>query len=252
MARHPRQEGVSRTVNARTTFGVLRLATAAVCLGALIHRLFWGLSSQTIAGRNFFAYLTVESNCALVVLLVIGGILAFLRSEDPRWFSVGLSLVLTWTTTAGLAFALIVWQAGLRGIRVDVPWSDHLLHFWLPAFTAIAWTLTPGHRSVPWWIVPGSLVFPLAWGAVTMWRGPLIGWYPYYFLDLRQVSGIGEFLVTSAVALAIFALVATVLALISRVSPSRRKAQTIPAMRERFPAPRFLRGRRISAQHPRR
>lgn len=101
-----------------------------------------------------------------------------------------------------------------------------MLHFWLPALTAIAWTLTPGHRSVPWWIIPGSLVFPLAWGGVTMWRGPMIGWYPYYFLDLRQVSGIGEFVLTSAFALAIFALVATVLAVISRISPSRRKAGT--------------------------
>lgn len=209
-------------MRARITFGVLRLATAAVCLIALVHRLFWGLSSQAIAGRNFFAYLTVESNCALVVLLVIGGVLALRRADDPRWFSIALSLVLTWTITAGLAFALIVWQAGLRGIRVDVPWSDQVLHFWLPAFTALAWTLTPGHRSVSWWIVPGSLVFPLVWGGFTMWRGPRIGWYPYYFLDLRQVSGIGEFLLTSAIALAIFALVAAVLALISRVGPSRR------------------------------
>ena len=233
MAWHPRQEGAGRTVKARTTFGVLRFATAAVCLGALTHRLFWGLSSQTIAGRNFFAYLTVESNCALVVLLIIGGVLAFRMDDDPRWFSVALSLVLTWTTTAGLAFALIVWQAGLRGIRVDVPWSDQLLHFWLPAFTALAWTLTPGHRAVPWWIIPGSLVFPLVWGGVTMWRGPLIGWYPYYFLDLRQVSGIGEFLITSALALAIFAAVATVLAVISRVSPSRRRAHQVSSSRRK-------------------
>lgn len=219
-------------MRARNTFGVLRLFTAGVCLVALVHRLFWGLSSQTIAGRNFFAYLTVESNIALVAVLVVGGILAFRRRDDPRWFSVALSLVLTWTITAGLAFALIVWQAGLRGIRVDVPWSDQVLHFWLPAFTAIAWTLTPGHRSVPWWIVPGSLVFPLVWGGVTMWRGPLIGWYPYYFLDLRQVSGIGEFLLTSGIALMIFAVIAAVLALISRISPAKADTSRLRRAKE--------------------
>ncbi|MEW1962584.1 Pr6Pr family membrane protein [Microbacterium sp. NPDC077644] len=211
-------------MRSRITFGVLRLLTAAVCLTALVHRLLWGLSSQTIAGQNFFAYLTVESNIALVAVLVFGGIFALRRPEDPRWFSVALALVLTWTITAGLAFALIVWQAGLRGIRVDVPWSDQVLHFWLPAFTALAWTLTPGHRSVPWWIVPGCLVFPLAWGGVTMLRGPVIGWYPYYFLDPRQISGPAEFLLTSGLALVIFAVVAAVLALISRISPAKSDA----------------------------
>ena len=127
-------KGHEARVRARSAFGVLRLATAAVCTVALVHRLFWGLSSRSIAGENFFAYLTVQSNCALVVVLLIGAVLAFIRATDPRWFTVALALVLTWTITAGLAFALIVWQAGLRGIRVDVPWSDQVLHFWRGLF----------------------------------------------------------------------------------------------------------------------
>lgn len=208
-------------VRARAAFGLLRLTVAGVCAVALAHRLLWGLSSRTIAGENFFAYLTVQSNCALVVVLLVGAVLAFTRAADPRWFTIALALVLTWTITAGLAFALIVWQAGIRGIRVDVPWSDHLLHFWLPTCTAIAWVLTPGHRRVTWWIVPISLAFPLLWGLVTMWRGPSVGWYPYYFLDPRQVSGPPEFLITCVAALAIFALVACMLVLISRMPQLR-------------------------------
>lgn len=206
-------------MRARTTIGIVRLLTAAVCLVALTHRLFWGLGSQTIAGRNFFAYLTVQSNIALMLLLIAAGVVAFRRATDPRWVTVGLALVLTWTITAGLAFALIVWQAELHGIRMYVPWSDLLIHYWLPTGTALGWIFSPGHRRVPWVVVPISLVFPLVWGGITMWRGTLIGWYPYYFLDLRQVSGFGEFAATSAIALAIFALIASILVLISRIRP---------------------------------
>ncbi|WP_247628747.1 Pr6Pr family membrane protein [Microbacterium croceum] len=204
-------------MTARTVFGLLRLSAAALCLIALIHRLAWGLASYTIASQNFFAYLTNQSNIAFMVLLAIAGVIALQRDRDPRWLTVALALVLTWTITAGLVFALLVWQADVRGIRIDVPWSDQVLHFWLPACTAIAWVLAPGHRSVPWRVIPATLVYPLVWGLFTMIRGPLIGWYPYYFLDPRQVSGPAEFLASSGIALATFAVVATVLVLISRM-----------------------------------
>src|SRR5690606_29480406 len=142
-----------------------------------------------------------------MLLLIAAGVVALRRATDPRWISVGFALVLTWTTTAGIAFALIVWQSELRGIRMYVPWSDLLIHYWLPVFTALGWIFGAGHRRVPWAVVPWSLAFPLVWGGFTMWRGPLIGWYPYYFLDLRQVSGFGEFALTSLLALAMFAAV---------------------------------------------
>lgn len=214
-------------VKARTVFGLLRLSAAAVCLVALIHRLAWGLASNTIASQNFFAYLTNQSNIAFVVLLTVAGILALRRAKDPRWLTVALALVLTWTITAGLVFAILVWQAGIRGIRIDVPWSDQVLHFWLPAVTVAAWALAPGHRSVPWRVIPVSLAYPVIWGVATMIRGPLIGWYPYYFLDPRQVSGPMEFLISSAIALGTFAAVATLLVLISRLPvPKRLRGKT--------------------------
>ncbi|MDZ4045025.1 MAG: Pr6Pr family membrane protein [Rhodoglobus sp.] len=204
-------------VKARTAFGLLRLSAAAICLVALIHRLSWGLASNTVASQNFFAYLTNQSNIAFVVLLTVAGILALRRAKDPRWLTVALALVLTWTITAGLVFAILVWQAGIRGIRIDVPWSDQVLHFWLPAVTVAAWALAPGHRTVPWRVIPVSLAYPVVWGVATLIRGPLIGWYPYYFLDPRQVSGPAEFVISSAIALGSFAAVATVLVLISRM-----------------------------------
>ncbi|CAH0234624.1 hypothetical protein SRABI76_02846 [Microbacterium oxydans] len=218
------------TVKARTVFGLLRLSAAALCLVALIHRLAWGLASNTIASQNFFAYLTNQSNILFVGLLVAAGVIALRRDRDPRWLTVALALVLTWTITAGLVFALLVWQAGLRGIRIDVPWSDQVLHFWLPACTVIAWALAPGHRRVPWRVIPAALGYPLLWGAFTMVRGPIIGWYPYYFLDPRQVSGPVEFLTSSGIALATFAVVATALVGISRMpEPKRmRQAQRAP------------------------
>ncbi|WP_324013707.1 Pr6Pr family membrane protein [Microbacterium sp. JZ37] len=215
-------------MTARTAFGWSRLAAAALCLVALVHRLAWGLSSQTIAGENFLAYLTIQSNIAFTVLATIAGVIALRHDEDPPWLTTARALILSWTITAGLAFALIVWQAGLRGIRIDVPWSDVVLHFVLPIWTILAWLFGPGRRAASWRVVPFVLVYPLVWGGFTMWRGAIVGWFPYYFLDLRQVSGFAEFAVTCAIALAIFAGVASGLVLLSRIRPTVRDADGRP------------------------
>ncbi|UNK70538.1 Pr6Pr family membrane protein [Microbacterium sp. H1-D42] len=212
----------------RRIFGWSRLLAAVVCIVALVHRMLWGMGGQTIAGDNFFAYLTIQSNAAFAALAIVAGIVALRTDEDPRWLTTARALVLSWTITAGLAFALIVWQAGVRGIPITVPWSDVVLHFVLPAWSIVAWVLGPGRRGASWWVVPAVLLYPIAWGIFTIWRGAVIGWYPYYFLDSRQVSGLPEMIVSCAVALSIFALVAAALVLLSRAHPTAGVARVSP------------------------
>ncbi|WP_307858874.1 Pr6Pr family membrane protein [Microbacterium esteraromaticum] len=204
----------------RRIFGWSRLLAAVVCVVALVHRMLWGMGAQTVAGDNFFAYLTIQSNTAFAALALVAGVIALRTDEDPGWLTTARALVLSWTITAGLAFALIVWQAGVRGIPITVPWSDVVLHFVLPAWSVAAWVLGPGRRGAPWRVVPFVLLYPLLWGVFTIWRGSVIGWYPYYFLDPRQVSGIVEMVLSSLVALSIFAFVATALVLLSRLRPT--------------------------------
>ncbi|MBS1906916.1 MAG: Pr6Pr family membrane protein [Actinobacteria bacterium] len=212
----------------RKAFGWSRLLTAAVCALALVDRLFWGLSSQTIAGQNYLAYLTIESNIAFALLALIAGVVALRTAEDPTWLTTARAVVLSWTITAGLAFGLIVWQAGVRGVPITVPWSDVVLHFVLPAWTIVAWMFGPRRRTASWRIVPYVLLYPILWGVFTIWRGGVVGWYPYYFLDPRQVSGPLELIGSSAIALAIFALVASGLVALSRL-PTMARADLKPA-----------------------
>ncbi|WP_227468216.1 Pr6Pr family membrane protein [Microbacterium sp. YJN-G] len=199
----------------RTIFGWSRLLAAAVCIVSLAHRMLWGMGSQTLASDNFFAYLTIQSNIAFALLAIVAGITAFLRAEDPVWLTTARALVISWTVTAGLAFSIIVWQAGLRGIPITVPWSDVVLHYVLPALAVISWLIGPGRREASWRMVPFVLLYPVIWGVFTIWRGGIIGWYPYYFLDPRQVSGPLEMALSCAMALSIFAAVASVLVLLS-------------------------------------
>lgn len=200
----------------RAWFGITRLVMAVACAVSLVHRQLWGLSSQTIAGQNFFAYLTIQSNIAFLALALVGGVVALRRDEDPGWLTDIRTAVLSWTITAGLVFALLVWQAGVRGVPMTVPWSDVVLHFVLPVFSIAGWIVGPGRRRARWRLIALVVAYPIVWGLFTLWRGSRIGWYPYYFLDPRQVSGFAEFALTCAFALAVFAGVASGLIALSR------------------------------------
>jgi hypothetical protein len=205
--------------------GVTRLVMAAVCIVALIARFIWGLGSVTFEPGNFFAYLTIQSNIMFAVVAIVSGISAVRgRIASPRLDALR-AAVLTCTITAGLVFAVIVQQSSIRAIRVDVPWSDVVLHYILPAVALVEWALSRRRRHSPWRVLPVVLGYTCGWGAVTMIRGAITGWYPYYFLDPDQTRDIGEFLLFSGAALAVFAVVGALVIGVSAVSAARQRVR---------------------------
>lgn len=208
--------------------GAVRLAFAALCTVALVSRFIWGLGSITFDPGNFFAYLTIQSNLLFVVVSVVSGVKS-LRSPlpSPR-HEAARAFVLTCTLTAGIVFAVLVQQSSARSIRVDVPWSDVVLHFVLPVLALVDWTLTKRRARVPWRIIPLVIGFTCGWGGVTMIRGAITGWYPYYFLDPNQTDGLGEFALLSGTALAVFAVIGALVVSVSSLGAGwrpRRRAR---------------------------
>jgi len=206
----------------RRIFGVLRLLAAVTGVIALIARFQYGLGFSAFTSSNFFAYLTVQSNMVAVVANVACGIVALRRASDPWWMPGLRAAVTSFLIVAGIVFAILASQAAERGYRLDVPWSDQILHYWLPAYLLLDWLLAPGERRVSWRILTIVVGYPFGWGLVTLVRGPLVGWYPYFFLDPTQISGFGEFALFSLAALALFAAVASLLVLEGRWHPLRR------------------------------
>jgi len=227
---------VECNVSIRTAFGFLRLSGALICSVALVFRFIWGLGSATFTASNFFAYLTIQSNIAFVVVSVLGGLCALRQPIDPRWLTTLRAAVLSCTLSAGIVFAVLIQQAGARNFRIDVPWSDQILHFWLPAFALLGWIAAPGRgpglrRALV--LVLGYLV---VWGGFTLVRGSFVGWYPYFFLDPAQVNGLGEFAFFCALAVTLFTLVTTSVLAVSRAQPFTEREKVRAALARRLEA----------------
>jgi hypothetical protein len=170
-----------------------------------VARYQWGLGSATFRAGNFFGYLTIQSNMAFCAIGVVAGITALRHRRDPQWLTDVRATVLACTVSSGVIFAFLVQQSAARGFAITVSWSDQLLHFWLPAFALLEWVIAPGRGRAHWRAIPFAVGFTVLWGVFTLIRGAIVGWYPYFFLDPNQVSGLGELALLSGIALVFFA-----------------------------------------------
>ena len=177
---------------ARRLLGVFRLLIAALEIVALIGNFQYVLGFRLFATANFFSYFTVQSAFAAVATLAIAAAFALFAPRDPEWLGVLRTMVTVYVLISGIVFAVIVAQASTRDYRMEVPWSDTVLHFVVPALALTAWTVDAVmavNPRVPWSTVGWVLVLPSVWLVYTLFRGADVGWYPYFFLDEAQVGG---------------------------------------------------------------
>lgn len=209
---------------ARRGLALFRLGIAVLEVVALVGNYQYVLRFPLFASVNFFSYFTVQSAMLAVVTLLVAAWFAWFRHRDPVFLGVLRTVVTVYLLVSGVVFAMIALQASSRDYRLEVPWSDTILHFVVPALALIAWTvdaLIAVNPPVPWRTIGLVLVLPSIWLAYTLVRGAEIGWYPYFFLDESQVGGAGGVLAYCALVLLIFVGLTSILVAVHRTLERR-------------------------------
>ncbi|MBG6213388.1 MAG: Pr6Pr family membrane protein [Cryobacterium sp.] len=204
-------------MTARTAFGLARLGLAAGGLVALIGYFRYTLGVTTFAITNFFSYFTVQSAIASVFVFVTAAVVALRRPTDPAWLDMLRAMVTTYILVSGVVYGIIVWQSSGANYSIEVPWSSQLLHFVIPLCALIDWIVDPFKARLPWKYLGWAIVFPVFWLVFTLLRGPIVGWYPYFFLDARQVSGPGETVFYCLITVGIITGIASLLTWLTRI-----------------------------------
>jgi hypothetical protein len=132
---------------------------------------------------NFFFYFTVLSNILAALLMATLAI----RPVPPMDNGLIRGAVTLYMTITGFVYAVL-----LRPIEADVgltdPWINWVLHSLSPAALMIDWLLFPPRKQVRSSALWAWLVFPAIFLAVTLIRGPSTDFYPYPFLDPREIG----------------------------------------------------------------
>lgn len=222
----------------RQATGVLRVAVAALIITAIVGQFVVSWSLVTDRGFflvNFFSYFTILSNALAALTLLAAAWFSFARPVEPAWFTVVRVCAATYMATT-----LVVYNLLLRGISLDqattVPWSNEILHVVGPLLVVLDWVFAPGRTRVSWrryWIIAA---FPIVWVVYSLVRGPIVGWYPYPFLNPAQIGGyVAVALYVLAIA-AFILLVGAALVALSRLRTPGDRAE--PQVTAADPGPR--------------
>lgn len=204
---HPRSPAGVETRAARVTvWAALRAAIAVAIVLATVDQVSramrggseFGWSGAEAVGR-LFSFFTVLSNvlAALVLLWAVAATFAGRYRRDGRILAFALASVTTYMLVTGLVYNVVLRAAG--GADIMLGWSNDVHHIYAPAFLLLDALIGPGRRRLPWRALGAILVFPLLWVSYTLVRGPSLSapdtgeppWYPYPFLDPREVGGYG-------------------------------------------------------------
>lgn len=129
------------------------------------------------------SYFTIQSN--LLVAIVTAGLALNPRRDGPVW------RVLRLDAVGGIAVTGVVHWFLLRPL-LDLDGSsalaDRLLHLVVPVLAVAGWLLFGPRPRITRATVLRALIWPVGWLAYTLLVGAVTGWYPYPFLDVRELG----------------------------------------------------------------
>jgi hypothetical protein len=134
-------------------------------------------------GANSLAFFTVQSN---IIVAVTTAMLA--RSVEPMGpaFAVARLVGLVAITVTG-----IVYHVALASLVELAQWDEfgnQLVHTVVPVLTVVGWLAFGPRGATSARTAWQSLIFPVAWLAFTLIRGAIVDFYPYPFVDVRQLG----------------------------------------------------------------
>lgn len=176
----------------RIGFGVLTFVAIGVQLVTTIHN-----GNSVI---NFFSFFTIESNILAALVLLIVGFGALAGAKAYRTFAFIRGAATLYMVITGIVFALLL--AGLeQRLQVTVPWINIVLHYIMPIVMLVDWLLFPPKFAFTFRQTLLWLIFPLLYLVYSLVRGPLVGWYPYPFLDASQIGWMSVAIMSVAIAI---------------------------------------------------
>ncbi len=135
---------------------------------------------------NTFSYFTILSNLLVAVSLSLG--LLFPNGKAAKLFS-GISVQSA--ITLYIIIVALIYNFVIRKTWIEnFPnlYYNNIFHVLTPILYVIRWIVYIPKGELKWMESLKWLIFPFMYLFYSLIRGNIVNWYPYAFVDLRQIS----------------------------------------------------------------
>jgi hypothetical protein len=166
------------------------------------YRIFFGLLTLTAIGYqfalrasqgsfdpvNFFSFFTIQSNLFAAAVLLVAGMRRNRGEHGSVTWDLARGAAVVYLATTGVVYGLLL-TGYTDALQTATPWVNTVLHRIVPLVIVVDWMLCPPSRHIPFRQALVWIIYPIVYLAYTLARGPVVGWYPYPFLDPRGAGG---------------------------------------------------------------
>jgi hypothetical protein len=132
---------------------------------------------------NFFSYFTIQSN---IIVALFSTYLLFYENKFRLWEKVIMIGSVVNISITGIVYVLILshtWNP--EGFTLV---ADSAIHYVTPIIYVLTWFIALEKVKMNYKIGLLWVIYPLAYFVYTLSRGQFVDWYPYPFIDPREVS----------------------------------------------------------------
>jgi hypothetical protein len=188
---------------------VSRLALGLALIGSVTWQVTDRIANDLFRPAEYFAYFSIVTAIVAGLFLITTGFGLLLNIEDTKWVEVArLSLAVA------LIVVGVVYHALLAGAANDVRDGDYawpvlpneIIHTYAPILAVIEYLISVKAFRIRLRAFVWVAVFPLTWLVLSIVRGIVTNWWPYWFINPNGEAGLGGML-TYISAITVFFLV---------------------------------------------
>ena len=181
----------------RFSLATLRLLIGFGLIGSVIWQVTDRIANGIFRPYEYFAYFSIVTAIIAGLFLITTGFGLLLNFEDTKWVEIArLSL------TVALIVVGVVYHALLADVANDVRDGDYawpvlpneIIHTYAPIVAALEYLISIKAFRIKLKAFLWVAVFPLTWLVLSIIRGSITNWWPYWFINPNGEAGLGGML----------------------------------------------------------